>query len=196
MLPERNDTINCIVIFKDNRMSVYSGVDKATGWKEIRIGEISKMTDEEIIDKCEQTLYKYASNVEYDLHVYTDGTGNFTDYEKIEFDDITEVNPNTNYLPLHLSNICIYNSDINIPAVVYDSTFYKLPDDEKAGKKGYWYRSDGYTLNLDTPYSEGVLVDPCYNENSQDNDNLLDLYNALRELENDKESKSDKDEIS
>lgn len=158
----KDDTIDYIIIFKDNLMSQYEQGDV-----KFTFGEISKMTDEEVIEFCEQSLYADFTNIEYQFEVYTDGTGNYTDNErivslnKISYYDYRVDEENHEYFTLIFYNDYYLNTTAN----VYDSTFFELYDynresDAVGSGAGLWYRPDGYILSLDAPDSDNVIVDP------------------------------------
>ena len=65
---DKDDAIDYIIIFKDNLMSQYEQGDV-----KFTFGEISKMTDEEVIEFCEQSLYADFTNIEYHDVIYKGG---------------------------------------------------------------------------------------------------------------------------
>lgn len=157
---DKDDAIDYIIIFKDNLMSQYG-----QGEVKFTFGEISKMTDDEVIEFCEQSLYADFTNIEYQLEVYTNGTGNYTDYEKIvPLNKISDYDYRMDE-EIHDLSLTLYNDYyLNTTATVYDSTFFELYDYNResvvGSSTGLWYRPDGYILSPDSPDSDNVIVDP------------------------------------
>lgn len=152
-IPAKDDRITWIYVFQNNHMSVYNSYDSDSNVK-ITLGEVAKMTDNEVIAFCEESCPE-ETNIEYQLEVYTDGTGNFTDYECI-------IPNNFRFSDYYIPKLKFYNFGMNTVASIYNSTFFKLPTDDEAESVGFLYRPDGYgyTISLDTPDSENVIVDP------------------------------------
>lgn len=153
---DKDDDIDYIIIFKDNLMSQYEQGDV-----KFTFGEISKMTDDEVIEFCEQSLYADFTNIEYQFELYTDGTGNYADYEKIvSLNKISYYDYRVDEEIHEYSTLIFYNDYyLNTTATVYDSTFFMLPSNSEHSV-GRWYRPDGYILSLDSPDSDNVIVDP------------------------------------
>ncbi len=158
---EKDDIIYNIIIFKDNLVSEYISTDNPFYTVKTTVSEIEKMTDEEIIEFCEQSCETIVTNIEYQFEVYTDGTGNYTDHERIvSLNEVSKFNylSRENYYDYYYLNL-FNNYYVNTTATVYDSTFYMLPSDSERCV-GRWYRPDGYILSLDSPDSDNVIVDP------------------------------------
>ncbi len=156
----KDDYIDNIIIFKDNLVTEYvSSSWYMNVWT--KVGEISKMTDDEVIDFCEQSFEAIATNIEYQFNVYTDGTGNYTDHERIvslNKTSLLDVSQGEYSYDYYYGDIFYNNSYLNTTATVYDTTFLEFSSGD--GGSTYWYRPDGYILSTDSPDSDNVIVDP------------------------------------
>lgn len=103
-------------------------------------GEISKMTDEELADYVRNNGENMG---EYQLHIYTDSTGNNLEYEGIYCGDNREMTlyPYTN------------------TAIVYDSVFKGFSSTDDGGQASHYRVNDDITVTLDNIGDEGVEVD-------------------------------------
>lgn len=133
-------------------------IDKVDG---TTFGEYSKMTDEEIqqyvIENGRKGESYYVNNADYEIAVYTDSTGNNTDYEALLVQ--------SPYLSgAYIEELMYIYDNVTIGATVYDSTYAGMNWNNTSWKsrQGYlWYRnSDGMVIEKDTPNVEGILVDP------------------------------------
>lgn len=114
-IPAKDHRITWIYVFQNNHMSVYDSYDSDSNVK-ITLGEVAKMTDNEVIAFCEESCPE-ATNIEYQLEVYTDATGNFTDYEYIK-------PKNIRFSEYYIPDLKIYNFGMNTTASIYNSTFF------------------------------------------------------------------------
>lgn len=158
----KDSSPSLIFIFKDNLLSVYSA--KSNSDEYISFGDISRMSDDDIINMCTQSYESFATDIEYVFHLYTDDTGNNVEKEKIFF--VNEIDYTDEFSSSYMKSIMIENPATNKKAKVYDSEFIELSididnDDNpfNGGTFMFWYRSDGYTINLDGLDSEDIMID-------------------------------------
>ena len=128
-------------------------------------GDYSKMTDEEIkqyvIENGRKSEYDYVDNADYEIAVYTDSTGNSTDYESL----LVETSPNSRR---YIEDLMYIYDNVTANATVYDSTYVGMnwQNNSSLGKEDdrngcLWYRNnDGMRIEKDTPNAEGIQVDP------------------------------------
>lgn len=182
--PTKDGSPNWIYIIENGKISLYANTyPVATEWylngDALSYSDINKMTDEEIktyietynmsqgelgtwVDKLNMSY----SGSEYSVAVYSDSTGNNTEYECIY-----AKNPKTDLLyDCFLTRISYCTND---GAIVYDSKFDKLYAEDK-GNDGIlteklWIRYDEGLIKMDEVNSENVLTDPEeeYKENGR-----------------------------
>ena len=150
--PEKDSTPMAIFILENGK--VYGDHVPHTTF-----GEYSKMTDEEIkqcvLSNGDKDTYSYANDMDYEIAVYTDSTGNNTQYESLLVKDCD------------CDDLYIYGLMqiyANTPAyeTVYESNYIGMNmifDEDWYGS--LWYRDDGdLIMALDEPTAKGILVDP------------------------------------
>lgn len=112
----------------------------SSGFISLKLGEISKMTDEELADYVRNNG-EYMG--EYQLHIYTDKTGNYLEYERVEIEK---------------DGFTFY--PYTFTTTVYDSVFQGFYNINSSSPYGYFYRvNDDITVTLDNIGDEGVEVD-------------------------------------
>lgn len=165
-IPGKDTMPGSIYVFENNKLSRYENWSWCYSNSDyLNYAEIAKMTDEEIkiyletyntvIDERRGEIRSY-KDVDYTLAVYTDSTGNNTEYECIYA---------KNYNTENLYDYALKNLDNiqNDSAIVYESVFDKIGS--------FWIRYNEGTISLDGVNSEGVLIDPV--EEYKDNRNIL-----------------------
>ncbi|MCM1162008.1 MAG: hypothetical protein NC412_12380 [Roseburia sp.] len=166
-VPAKDSVPRAIFIFDNGKVYGDSVADTT-------FGDYSKMTDEEIkqyvIENGRKSEYDYVDNVDYEIAVYTDSTGNSTDYESL-----LVKGPNTHG---YIEELMYIYDNVTANATVYDSTYVGMnwQNNSSLGKEKdrngcLWYRNnDGLSIKKDTPNVEGILVDPqeTYRDNFDD----------------------------
>ncbi len=159
-----NAKIDIIYIFSDGLLDIFSGRDARSG-EYITIEEVSKKTDDEVVNRC-KTLNTYARYLDYKIKVCPYSGENVTQYdEKIEFEDINVGlywwNPYSSVNIVRFDASDYSNDKLSVNSSVFlNLSRHMSMWDESYDITSFLYRPDGYTLSLDTPDSEGVIVDP------------------------------------
>lgn len=162
--PAKDEEPEGFYYFHDNVVTMY---DTKLTW-----GEISRMTDEEIIAGSKEETY--ALNTEYKFVVYTDATGNNLDGESIivkeEYDGKIGIFDGHSSEPYFTAWMTTGYGNCQI----YDTTFVgwnatcapRESGAKSVGRPTFWFKKvDERSISLDKPDSPNVVVDPeCYND--------------------------------
>ena len=187
--PDKNSTPSAIYLFENGK--VYYVSDRKNqyygmyGGTNLTYGEISRMTDEELLDFAKTHivpfwghamavgasssatvyLYRFATGGKYTLHIYTDSTGNNREYECISL-RMHDFSIPASYFDINrvydnsyewnISNSILCKFNDITQAVIYDSTFSGLTN----GKKTLFFRTgENLTIILDNIGDAGIEID-------------------------------------
>lgn len=156
-IPAKDSVPRGVYILENGK--VYGGT-----FTDATFGDYSKMTDEEIKQYVIENGRKsdwYVDNVDYEIAVYTDSTGNATEYESLLIrrpDNASDPDSGSVYI----SALRDIYDNVTANATVYDSSYIGMSWQDIYEHRGFvWYRNnDGLRITKDTPNVEGVLVDP------------------------------------
>lgn len=171
----KDDDIEGIYVFKDGKASYYeasykhvSGDDGGGNVYEnvLTFGDVSKMTDKEIIKKAKEQYNMRCEDFPFEIGIYTDDTGNEITYEYIYTNSYKYIDNDGDEREDRVALRIYRNSQSS--AIVYESDYTGLPDDEVGRRVDYyWYRTSyqdngDLFLDLDIPSNKtkNVVVDP------------------------------------
>lgn len=160
--PSKDDTPLYILVFNGGKVTVMT--------TELTWGDISKMSDEEIINKS--TVFEEQQDCEYRVVVYSDDSGNETKVETIAIKYNNEIPEWTVNNSTSIGSFWYITGFYNYPVEVYDCEFTGIYTRDANSKdftgencslRTLWIKQpeDGeITLSFDTPKSKEVIVDP------------------------------------
>lgn len=155
-----------IVVFENGKATYYNHLYNGNG-ERLNFGKIAQLTDDEIISivkEREAEYYasdeRYVSNPskynfeakDFNLHIYTDGTGNTTNYERLNLEDVCSGD--------RPKEVDLYGQHYEM-FTVYDANFagFITDDDWAFITKVDTVLYEDINLTLDQPGSENILID-------------------------------------
>ena len=170
--PAKDEVPEGFYYFHDNMVTMY---DTKLTW-----GDISRMTDEEIISGSEAV--ESATDTEYKFVVFTDATGNNFDGEAIVVKtDGGYIYEGHHYQPYFMSWM---TTTYGVPCQIYDASFVGWnatcpPSDswsDSTGRPTFWLKKvdESVSISLDKPDSPNVVVDPECNDDRKIKDSIFD----------------------
>lgn len=131
-------------------------------------GEIAKMTEEDLLayayeHKTTEVFYgddsampnessSVINDTKYQLHIYSDKSGNYFEYEKFDFDEKGDLAYHRSIGGVEFRNLSQFE--------IYDAVFTLFSDRFEGGDAGICFRTDDkYNLYYDSIGDDGVLVD-------------------------------------
>lgn len=156
--PVKDEFCDDIYILENGKMSYYYCVyyeGEGLNHNLLYFKELSKMTDDEIVEAVKERYDAKFVDRPVDMAVYTNGTGNSVEYETIT----AGYDENGKHFSAKLNFMSAYPQTT---ATVYDSNYNGIIGKDNSGTADYyyWYRGNGLFLTLDGLDSEGVAVDP------------------------------------
>lgn len=150
--PGKDETIISIYVFDENTVTVYEPGN------DLKMRELSGLSDEEVIEIAKETSEETYNNVPYYINLVTDETGNAVESEEIYFEDNNIYNKTT---------ISLGEYEIGQIYEVYNDYYVGMRDSFIEGYasvgdiKGFFTRvENGHPgFIMDSLGTEGLLVD-------------------------------------
>lgn len=155
--PAKDEVCNKFYVFEDGKITKYYGDDYVgdkPNDKLLKFKELSKMTDDEIVQALKERYEVIYERSDITFAVFTDTTGNNVEYECIGTSYIDNKN---NIGTIEKDRLYFVIANPRNTATVYDSHYIGITGDSS---DCLWYRSDNLFLSIDNMDTEGVWVDP------------------------------------